>query len=137
MARYDDTRNSLYWLEEELLAAEAEELEEEYEEDGEYEYEDEYEDGQEDSDDDDLMARVDRLIQEDVPSRTRATHSRRKRKWETADFSRTAYDSGEFGEDSAVFIDPPRKKGIFGYLILAILELLAILAIVRWWLQWL
>lgn len=111
MGKYDDVRANLHRLEEELL-----EEEEQYDE-----YDDDYEeDGDEDWDgyDEDL-------------DYCRVPQNRAR------DFGRMAYEDEGFDENSAVFIDPPRKKGILGYLILAILETMAIVAIVRWWLQWL
>lgn len=114
MGKYEDARENLNWLREELLAAEEEfgEYEEEYEEDCEEEFEEEEE-------------RCEKKRRRPRSSRNRAV-----------DFGRMVYDD-EGSEAAGVYIDPPRKKGILGYLILAILEILAILAIVRWWIQWL
>ena len=111
MGKYEDARENLDWLREELLAAE-EDCGGEYEEDYEEETED-WEDYDEDQ------------------------HHHRAPRNRAVDFGRMVYEDEGFDEDSGVFIDPPRKKGILGYLILAVLEILAILAIVRWWLQWL
>ena len=100
MGKYEDARENLSWLREELLAAE-----EDY---GEYE-------------------------EESRGNSRRPSGSSRNR---AVDFRRMVYDD-EGGKAAGVYVDPPRKKGILGYLILATLEILAILAIVRWWLQWL
>lgn len=53
-----------------------------------------------------------------------------------ADFGRTVYED-EPRQTNAVFEDGPRPKGAFSLVLLAIGELLAIGAIVWWWIQWL
>ena len=52
------------------------------------------------------------------------------------DFNRTVFSDEEFDEKNAVLVEE-QPKGIGGLLLLAILEVLGILAIVGWWIQWL
>jgi len=112
MGKYEDARENLNWLREELLAAEDE-------------YGGEYDDTYEEEEEEDWEG-----YDEDL-------HYPRAPRNRAVEFGRMVYEDEGFNEDSGVFVDPPRKKGILGYLILATLEILAILAIVRWWLQWL
>lgn len=57
--------------------------------------------------------------------------------YEPPDYGRTVYEEEEYDADAAIYVEEPKKKGIGGLLLLAILEVAAILAIVGWWLQWL
>ena len=121
---FDDPGQNLKWLEEELLAAEeAEAPEEDPEEYGEDFYEDTPDP------DEDWLEEVDALLAPEKPAR--------RRRHPAVDYTRTVYDDEELDEDAAVFDDDPPPKGIGGLLILAILEVLGILAVVGWWLKWL
>ena len=112
MARYDDAGRNLHWLEEELLADEEEACEEEFDE--------EYEDGDEE--------------EEDWEEYREPVRPRRRRR--PVPVSPGIYEDEAFDEDAAV-LAPPEKRGVFKLLVLAVLEILAILAIVRWWIRWL
>ena len=121
---FDDPGQNLKWLEEELLAAEeAEAPEEDPEEYGEDFYEDTPDP------DEDWLEEVDALLAPEKPARRRRNPA--------VDYTRTVYDDEELDEDAAVFDDDTPPKGIGGLLILAILEVLGILAVVGWWLKWL
>ncbi len=106
---FDDPRNRLQWMEQALLE---EEEEEEYEEER-----------------DDLMQRVDELLEEDAEAFSPTVRRGRP----APEFSQGFRP--DFDEDAA--LQPPaKKKGIGGLILLAILETAAIAAIARWWLQW-
>lgn len=121
---FDDPNKQLKWMEAELLAAEMPE-------------EPEYEDvsGEED---DDLMQRVDALINETPPQRYNPA----------TDFSRMVYADEEpvenrskktrAGKAAAAAAEIPQKNTkIKGLVFLALLETAGILAIIGWWIQWL
>ncbi len=107
---FDDPQKKLHWMEEELLSEE------------------------EAQETDDLMRRVDELL-EDEEEEDFSPKIRRRRN-PAMDASRTVYGDEAFDEDAAVFPEP-KKKGIGGLVLLAILETAAIVAIARWWMQWL
>ena len=121
---FDDPGRELRRLEQELLAAEAEELDnfEEYDEA------------------DDLLAEAKMLLgdyDDDPPIRNHANGYGRRMPNPAVDFSRTVYDDEDFDEDAAVLVEKTKTKGIGDLVFLAILEVIGILAIVGWWLQWL
>lgn len=127
---FDDPKKELQRLERELLAAEYEEEEEEREAEfgSEFDFEEE-----------DWLREAKALIgeEEEIPIRNHANgYGTRPRNYAT-DFDRTVYDDEEIDEDKAVFADPPKSKGIGGLVLLALLEVLGILAIVWWWIKWL
>ncbi len=107
---FDDPRKKLHWMEEELLSEE------------------------EDKEADDLMDRVDALLADEEEEEFSPRIRRRQNP--AMDVSRTVYGDEGFDEDAAVPPEP-KKKGIGGLVLLAILETAAIVAIARWWLQWL
>ena len=51
------------------------------------------------------------------------------------DFHRAVYEDEDDDEDRYMLL--PKRKGIKGLVFLAVLELIAILAVLGWWLQWL
>ena len=138
----DDLRRNLQWLEEELLSEE-EEPEEEFSDEPEEERDTEF---------DDLMDRVDELLDEDDASpQTRGFAFSRTRRNPAVDFARTVYADEEppelvgrpatraqkkqqaFAQKEA----PQKRTDIKGLVVLACLEVLGILAIIGWWLRWL
>ena len=137
---FDNPRDDLHWLQEELLA---EEQAEGYDED----YGDEEEDDPQYCPEDDpelaWLQQVHSLLGPEDPQPQHPTRAARQTKASKA--ARQAppahfqsYDPGqEWDESAAVFDDEPPPKGIGGLLVLAILELLGILAVVGWWLKWL
>ena len=138
---FDDPRKNLHWMEQELLAEEEPEQPDEIYDTFSGEFQEPY--GQ--YDDDALMDLVDELIEEEAPEppvRNFANGYGRRRN-PAVDFSRTVYADEEFDESAAVLVgEPPKKKakkkkGIKGLVLLAFLEILGILAIIGWWLQWL
>lgn len=123
---FDDPKKELQWMEEELLAAEYDEEEAAFDDELEYE-------------DDDWLQEAKALLgdEEEIPIRNHANgYGTRPRNY-AVDFGRTVYDDEEQDEDKAVFVDPPERKSIGGLVLLALLELLGILAIVWWWVKWL
>ncbi len=107
---FDDPREKLKWMEEALL--ETEEPQE-----------------------DDLMRRVDALLNEDAPQEF-PPQVRRPRRNPAMDTFRTV-TPGEGFDEAAAVRPPAKQKGIGGLVLLAILETAAIAAVARWWLQWL
>ena len=76
------------------------------------------------------------LDHEDIPIRNHANGYGARNY--AVDFERTVYDDeDEMDDRKAVYDEGPRPKGIGGLVILAALELLGIVAIALWWLQWL
>ena len=59
----------------------------------------------------------------------------RRRSRRPADFGRAVYEDEDDDEDRYMLL--PKRKGIKGLVFLAVLETIAILAILGWWLQWL
>ena len=58
---------------------------------------------------------------------------RKRRQSSAVTHSRTFYDDEVFDENAAVEDTEPRRKGIGGLLLLALLELAGIVAIAAWW----
>ena len=58
---------------------------------------------------------------------------RKRRQNSAVAHSRTFYDDEVFDESAAVEDTEPRRKGIGGLLVLALLELAGIVAIAAWW----
>lgn len=118
MARYHDASRNLHRMEEELLAAEYDEdyIEEDFD-DEEYEYEEEWE---EEDQWEEQEEEVDDLYYRRRPRRQPG-------------FQRGSYEA--FDEDAAVA--PRQDRRIGKLLLLALLEILAIAAVIRWWIQWL
>lgn len=116
---FDDPKNTLRRMEEELRAAE-------YEEEAEPEYEEE-----------DWLAEAKALIgeEEELPIRNYA-NGYGARNYGTRD-DREGY--GEALDEDAVLYaqEPKKKKGIRGLVLLALLEVLGILAVLWWWARWL
>ena len=118
---FDDPKNTLRRMEEELRAAE-------YEEETEPEYEE-----------DDWLADAKALIgeDEDIPIRNHANgYGTRPMNYAMYD-PREVYDE-ELDDDAVLYAQEPRKKkGIGGLVLLALLEVLGILAVLWWWARWL
>lgn len=127
---FDDPKKELRRLEQELLAAEYEDEPEEQEAEfgSEFVFEEE-----------DWLREAKALIgeEEEIPIRNHANGYGTRPGNYAADFDRTVYDDEEPDEDKAVFVDEPKSKGIGGLVLLALLEVLGIVAIVWWWVQWL
>ena len=62
-------------------------------------------------------------------------HQPRIRRGRKQDFHRAVYEDEDDDEDRYMIL--PKKKGIKGLVFLAVLETIAILAVLGWWLQWL
>lgn len=129
---FDDPREDLHWLQEELLA----------QEEAEGFAQDEEDELPEDDPELVWLRQVHSLLgpeEQPEPSRrsTRATRaSRAARQAPPANFQ--TYEPGQsWDESAALFDDGPPPKGIGGLVVLAILEVLGILAVVGWWLKWL
>ena len=60
---------------------------------------------------------------------------RKQRQNSAVAHSRTFYDDEVFDENAAVEDTEPRRKGIGGLLLLALLELAGIVAIAAWWVK--
>ena len=132
MARFDDASRSLHRLEQQLYRAEygddydedpEDEFDEEYDEysdaDADEEYDGDYEEEEDDEED---------WEEEDLDPR-----SYRRRPGRNTAFRRDGYD--RFDEDTAVA--PRQNRRVGKLLLLALAELLAIYAIIRWWIRWL
>ena len=59
----------------------------------------------------------------------------RIRRGKKADFHRAVYEDEDDDEDRYMLL--PKRRGCKGLIFLAVLELIAILAVLGWWLQWL
>lgn len=127
---FDDPKKELRRMEQELLAAE-------YEKDSE-EMEPEFGAGFE-FEEEDWLREAKALIgeEEEIPIRNHANGYGTRPRNHAVDFERTVYDDEEMDEKKAVFTDEPKPKGIGGLVLLALLEVLGIVAIVWWWIQWL
>lgn len=95
---FDNPREKLDWMEDELLDEELEEI----------------------------------LYGEDEEEEMERPRRRSRR---PADFGRAVYEDEDDDEDRYMLL--PKRKGIKGLVFLAVLETIAILAILGWWLQWL
>ncbi|HIR30618.1 MAG TPA: hypothetical protein IAB83_01215 [Candidatus Faecousia faecavium] len=154
---FDDPSRELRRLEEELLAEEEEEEEFEQSEEDEYGEYDEFFDEEDLNNalygsDQGWVDNLDELLSEEPEVRnhangygTRMEAPRKKasqasKKKEKKAKKRSVYEEEEYeqlDEDAAVFDDDYKEKGIGGLVFLAILEIIGILAVVRWWIQWL
>lgn len=159
---FDDPRRELRRLEEELLAEEEEEEEfapseeEEYGEYDEFFDEDDLNNALYGSDQG-WVDNLDELLSEEPEVRNHANGygtrmqapqkkisqkqtSQKKEKKAKKAKKTPVYEEEEYeelDENAAVFDDQPKEKGIGGLVFLAILEMIGILAVVRWWIQWL
>ena len=123
---FDDPKNTLQRMEEELRAAE-------YEEEAEPDYGFDYED-------DNWLEEAKSLIGEDeeIPIRNHANGYGARPQNNAVDFGRMVYGDEELDKSAALFAEEPqKKKGIGGLVLLALLEMLGILAILLWWARWL
>lgn len=124
---FDDPKNTLRRMEEELRAAEYDE--EKAEPDYGFDYED-----------DDWLEEAKSLIGEDseLPIRNHANGYGSRPQNFAVNYHRTVYDDEILDETAALFAEEPqKKKGIGGLVLLALLEVLGILAILLWWARWL
>lgn len=55
---------------------------------------------------------------------------------ESVNLPRTKYADEDMYESSALYVEAPKRKGAGGYMVLALLELIAIGLIGLWWLKW-
>ncbi len=129
---FDDPKKTLRRMEEELRAAEREDQEEQEPPFGsEFEF----------TDDEELIREAKALLREedDIPIRNHANGygARPMPGAQAPDYGRMVYDPEEPDEDVAVFAQEPKPKGAGGLVILALLELIGILAVILWWLKWL
>lgn len=106
---FDNPRNRLEWLEDELLDNELEEIL--------------YGEGDEECDEEECDEEE---YEEEKP---------RRRCRRAADFNRAVYEDED--DDESRYMLLPKRKGIKGLVFLAVLEVIGILAILGWWLQWL
>lgn len=159
---FDDPRRELRRLEEELLAEEEEEEEFAPSEDEEYGEYDEFFDEDDLNNalygsDQGWVDNLDELLSEEPEVRNHANGygtrmqapqkkisqkqtSQKKEKKAKKAKKTPVYEEEEYeelDENAAVFDDQPKEKGIGGLVFLAILEMIGILAVVRWWIQWL
>ena len=137
---FDDPKKELRRLQEELLAAEEEEV---YEEEPDYDWE---------PDLDDELADIKALLNNGANTRQEPAYRNYANNYgETSgqfangyrNFSQELLDE-EDDDPSALYMDDyrtsrkkPKEKGIRGLVILACLETLGILAILGWWVIWL
>lgn len=159
---FDDPRRELRRLEEELLAEEEEEEEFAPSEEEEYGDYDEFFDEDDLNNalygsDQGWVDNLDELLSEEPEVRNHANGygtrmqapqkkisqkqaSKKKEKKAKKAKKTPVYEEEEYeelDENAAVFDDQPKEKGIGGLVFLAILEMIGILAVVRWWIQWL
>lgn len=159
---FDDPRRELRRLEEELLAEEEEEEEFAPSEEEEYGDYDEFFDEDDLNNalygsDQGWVDNLDELLSEEPEVRNHANGygtrmqvpqkkisqkqaSQKKEKKAKKAKKTPVYEEEEYeelDENAAVFDDQPKEKGIGGLVFLAILEMIGILAVVRWWIQWL
>lgn len=155
---FDDPSRELRRLEEELLAEEEEEEFEQSEEDEYGEYDEFF-------DEDDLndalygsdqgwVDNLDELLSGEPEVRNHAngygtrmkapqkkvSQASKKKKKAKKVKKAPVYEEEEYeelDEDAAVFDEDYKDKGIGGLVFLAILEIIGILAVVLWWIQWL
>jgi len=122
---FDDPKKTLRRMEQELLAAEREETPEP-------DFGAEFE-----LDEDALLREAKALIgeEEEIPIRNHANGYGTRNY--AVDFDRTVYDDEEMDEDKALYAEETKTKGIGGLVVLALLEVLGIVAIVLWWVRWL
>ena len=134
MARYDDASRSLHRLERQLYQAEyGDEENEDPEEDFDEEY-DEYSDEEDDGEyDDDYEEEDEEAYDEDWEEEEADPRSYHRRPGRHTAFRRAGYD--RYDEDTAMA--PRQNRRVGKLLLLALGELLAIYAIIRWWIQWL
>ena len=142
---FDNPRDKLYWMEEELFEAEYGE-EDIYEEENEYdEVFDTFQGEVEEDEDQQFLSELHGLLEEDGGEEEEIVPPRRRRMPNPAvDYRRTVYQDEEFDESTAVLVEKrsrqkgvKKKKGIKGLVFLAFLEILGILAVIGWWMQWL
>lgn len=122
---FDDPKNTLRRMEEELRAAE-------YEEEAEPDYGFDYEN-------DDWLEEAKSLIGEDeeIPIRNHANGYGTRSQNYAVNNHRMVYDDEELNDDAVLYAEEPqKKKGIGGLVLLALLEMLGILAILLWWARW-
>lgn len=157
---FDDPSRELRRLEEELLAEEEEEEEFEQSEEDEYGEYDEFFDEDDLNDalygsDQGWVDNLDELLSEEpevrnhangygtrkqAPQKKVSQASKKKEKKAKKAKKAPVYEEEEYeqlDEDAAVFDEDYKEKGIGGLVFLAILEIIGILAVVLWWIQWL
>ena len=157
---FDDPSRELRRLEEELLAEEEEEEEFEPSEEEAYGEYDEFFDEDDLNDalygsDQGWVDNLDELLSGEPEVRNHANGygtrmqatqkkvsqaSKKKEKKAKKAKKKPVYEEEEYeelDEDAAVFDEEYEEKGIGGLVFLAILEIIGILAVVRWWIQWL
>lgn len=119
---FDDPKKELRRMEEELLATQ-------------YEEEQGPDFGSQFEIEDDWLQEAKALIgdEEEPPIRNHAGGYGARSK----DPGSTLHEEEPLEESKAVLAGEPKKKGIGGLMLLALLELVGILAIVLWWVQWL
>lgn len=159
---FDDPRRELRRLEEELLAEEEEKEEFAPSEDEEYgDYEEFFDEDDLNNalygSDQGWVDNLDELLSEEPEVRNHANgygtrmqvpqkkisqkqSPKKKEKKAKKAKKKPVYEEEEYeelDEDAAVFDEDYKEKGIGGLVFLAILEIIGILAVVRWWIQWL
>ena len=154
---FDDPSRELRRLEEELLAEEEEEEEFEQSEEDEYGEYDEFFDEEDLNNalygsDQGWVDNLDELLSEEPEVRNHANGygtrmqepqkkvSQASKKKEKKAKKAPVYEEEEYeqlDENAAVFDEDYKDKGIGGLVFLAILEIIGILAVVLWWIQWL
>lgn len=157
---FDDPSRELRRLEEELLAEEEEEEEFEPSEEEAYGEYDEFFDEDDLNDalygsDQGWVDNLDELLsgepevrnhangygtRKQPPQKKVSQASKKKEKKAKKAKKAPVYEEEEYeqlDEDAAVFDEDYKEKGIGGLVFLAILEIIGILAVVLWWIQWL
>ncbi len=69
-----------------------------------------------------------------APVRNRANNYGRKA--QAPEPPRLDYSDREMGESDALYVEKPKRKGAGGLVILALLELIAIMLVILWWIKW-
>ena len=128
---FDDPREDLGWLQKQLLEAEQAEAP----------YYPETEDWDEEDPEQLWLDEVEALLgpeesQQEEQASMNASKRKKKSRPTAAQRAQQAREE-PWDESAAVFDDKAPPKGIGGLVLLAILEVLGILAVVGWWLKWL
>lgn len=126
MTVFDDPRRNLHWMNEALLREEDEALREDAGE--------EIWDGEDGTPEDPLEEELEEIYQ--LLDSEPASFSPRPRVEPAPQFSRSLYPEDPDFADGSRYVPAPRKKGIKGLVLLALLEICGILVLLGWWFGW-